>query len=253
MSIVAAAAKASNPIIAGASEIFGTGAGRMAFTTLGGGIYGGMTSESESATGVFSDVLRGAGMGAAVGAGINLAPDASRMAGRAGSRFAKRQFNKFSQRFKSPIGPRMANGQFNSLSSNGQLGPRRQFGEFFSHEKQGARRFAESKPFRLARWSMENPMAIAGGAAAAGIGMAYLQGKWNPDPRTGVSGSPTMQGVQMNANYDQQANASTLLQSNNYSLGRIGSTPQMMNRYHSALQESTVGLTQGLHRGRHGG
>lgn len=90
---------------------------------------------------------------------------------------------------------------------------------------------------------------LGAGAAVAGVGYMATQG-----PGLGQSmSSPTMDGVEMNANYNEQAGAAQLLQMNQYMpTGTVGSAPQMMGRMNRAMMQSTQGLVQGMHRGRHG-
>jgi hypothetical protein len=70
-----------------------------------------------------------------------------------------------------------------------------------------------------------------------------------------LNSSPTMSGAKVNTKYDQQQMALTEMHSGTGApgAGRIGTAPEMMGRFQRAHQQSTAGLVQGLHRGRHGG
>jgi hypothetical protein len=65
----------------------------------------------------------------------------------------------------------------------------------------------------------------------------------------GYGASPTMKGLGVRTNYDQQAIAIEQMSSGMLSMGEMGNAPQMSQR---RFQNSTAGLVQGLNRGRHG-
>lgn len=97
----------------------------------------------------------------------------------------------------------------------------------------------------LASFAIQHPVGIA--AAGAGIyGLAYAT-------RVAGPGSPTLRGARVNTQYDRQAiaaaemNAGVLAPS-----GMVGTMPQMARPMQEAMMQSTQGIVQGMHRGRHG-
>lgn len=122
----------------------------------------------------------------------------------------------------------------------------------------GARAIARGTPFSatsMGRWggigkkmlgfTARHPIGTA--TVAAGL---YGATQYN---YSGMGTSPTMSGARVNTEYHRQAIAmDEMTMGGAAGLGMVGTAPQMMNRYHRTLQRSTEGLTQGLHRGRHG-
>jgi len=104
---------------------------------------------------------------------------------------------------------------------------------------------AGSMALGAGKFAFNNPLTAMG--IAGGIyGATQLNA-------TSVGTSPTMSGARVNTAYNQQAIAmDEMTMGGAAGLGMVGTAPQMMNNYHRALQQSTQGLTQGLHRGRHG-
>lgn len=100
--------------------------------------------------------------------------------------------------------------------------------------------------FKAANFALEHPLltvgTVAGGLTAASF---YKQ--------IGQSGfSPTLQGLDMRANYNEQAVRSQEMQSMFVAPpGVMGSAPEYMNTI-KRLQASTNGLTQGMWANRHG-
>ncbi len=87
------------------------------------------------------------------------------------------------------------------------------------------------------------------GTATTAVGL-YGATQYNFSP---MGTSPTMSGARVNTEYHRQNVAMDEMTMGGASgLGMVGTGPQMMNRFHRTLQQSTEGLTQGLHRGRHG-
>jgi len=120
------------------------------------------------------------------------------------------------------------------------------------------RTIAKGSPFSatsLGRggWAAKKMMAFAAKnprKTALGIGALYGASVYN---NATMGTSPTMSGSQVNTEYNKQAIAmDQMTMGGTIGLGMVGTAPQMMNRYHHALQQSTHGLTLGLHRGRHG-
>lgn len=141
---------------------------------------------------------------------------------------------------------------------------------------------AKRKAIQNIAGKIATPVAIAGGVGVAGIvGVGYLGAKatiaaskfavkypgitvptalavggvgyigWNQLQAT--TSSPSLEGANMNVNYAEQMNAANMLMSDTISpMGRVGPAPVMLGPSVSRLQASTQGLTQGLHRGRHG-
>lgn len=113
----------------------------------------------------------------------------------------------------------------------------------------GASNVAAGGLMKAGTWAFEHPVMAAGIGAAGVGGVAYM----NRD-----TPSPTMTGAtMMNVNYNQQAIMADQMMTGGmrpgqYGTGHIGPAPQMMGRMHRSMMQSTYGLTQGLHRGRHG-
>lgn len=100
--------------------------------------------------------------------------------------------------------------------------------------------------FRAGRFAFEHPLMTAGAVGAGAATLAY--GGGGGQSMT----SPTLTGAAMNVNYNRQAAAAYELQMSGISpIGQMGTAPQMMGSMHRAMQHSTEGLVQGMHRGRH--
>jgi len=102
------------------------------------------------------------------------------------------------------------------------------------------------------KFAARHPWATA--ATVGGIGGAlYMGGRGGATPGT----SPTLSGAAMNYNFNNQAIASNELMAGSLApMGFVGTAPeyqqhmsQQMNR--ARMAQSTQGLVQGLHRGRH--
>jgi len=212
----------------GISEIAKTQVGKLALSSGIGAVAGVATSDSQSATGIFSDALRGAGIGAAGLMAVAKAPGMIKSAG------------KFAVNAKGVRAAYQAGGMKAAASTLGSspIGNVAKMG--FSAAKTAG---------KMGIWAMEHPLAT--GAIATGIGAAAYG--MNTGFGSGQNKSPTLSGARIATNFNQQANAATLLQSNTMSpMGGVQPAPQGLNRYRQAMQQSTMGLTQGLHRGRHG-
>jgi len=97
-----------------------------------------------------------------------------------------------------------------------------------------------------AGFALKHPFMTVGGAGAAYGGYSMLSASGGTD-------SPTLQGAQVNTNYDAQMAATDFMSRGNYApTGQVGPAPVMMGPQQRSFRESTDGLVQGLSRGRHG-
>lgn len=96
---------------------------------------------------------------------------------------------------------------------------------------------------RVGRFAFEHPVMTAGMIGGA----MYIAGDG------GNMQSPTLTGGKVDTQYDQQRAAIAEMSGGTGQIGGgpVGNAPMMMGRYQRALQNSTQGLVQGLHRGRH--
>jgi len=96
----------------------------------------------------------------------------------------------------------------------------------------------------LASFAIQHPVGLAAAGGAA-YGLAYAT-------RLAGPGSPTMRGAKVNTQYDRQAIAACEMNEGVLApTGMVGTMPMMARPMQDALQNSTNGLVQGLHRGRH--
>ena len=86
----------------------------------------------------------------------------------------------------------------------------------------------------------------------AGIGIAGASGFAGRNDNQTLS-SPTLSGARVNTNYGQQEYTAAGMRSGTgmAGTGRIGSIQSMSQPMRRAMRDSTGGLVQGLHRGRH--
>ena len=96
---------------------------------------------------------------------------------------------------------------------------------------------------------------MAGGAAGVIMAGRSERGAMRPSDLT-YANSPTLSGARVNARYDQQAIAIDQMAGGIAPTGDVMTAPQMFgsttpNQARNAFQNSTYGLTQGLHRNRH--
>lgn len=103
-------------------------------------------------------------------------------------------------------------------------------------------------PLRVGAFAVQHPFITAGviGGAAAGYGAMQS-----------TASSPSLQGrvtdVEMGTQYNQQLMATEAMREVGIApMGVIGTPREMMGPAHGQFMNSTHGLTQGLHRGRHG-
>jgi hypothetical protein len=100
---------------------------------------------------------------------------------------------------------------------------------------------------RLA-WAFPRTAMAIGAAGVMGAGAGYLGASYAARPVE----SPTLAGADMNVNYVDQTSAARELMSDQMSpMGQV-MPAYSMGPSLARLQASTEGLTQGLHRGRHG-
>jgi hypothetical protein len=95
-------------------------------------------------------------------------------------------------------------------------------------------------------WAMNHPFVAGGIGGAAYLGATGVANKFN-HPFT----SPSLSGATVSTNYDQQAIAAENGNRFVSPAGQTGSLPSMMGPITRGFQNSTDGLVQGLHRGRH--
>lgn len=105
---------------------------------------------------------------------------------------------------------------------------------------------------RAARFAWRHPMIAFGGAAAVGGGI-YMANNM-PGGAT-PSMSPTLAG-QVAMSYNQRAISTQEMMGGIAPMGFVGTAPEFMQyqqqrAYRERLYDSTTGLVQGLHRGRH--
>lgn len=188
--------------------------------------------------------LAGAAKGAFFGAAIAGIPMAARGAWKAnkwaGYRGALRAGAR-PRNMKKFIGP-MTEGQFETGAREAALGyspgAYAMRGGLYSGGKGGG------AAFRGGRFAFEHPFLVGGGIAA---GYGALSIAHNKQPLA----SPTLEGAEVNTRYDEQAIAAEMMRTGPAPTGMVGPSASMMGPYHRAMQGSTAGLVQGLHRGRH--
>jgi len=102
------------------------------------------------------------------------------------------------------------------------------------------------KAGRMAGWAFHNPLIATGGALAiTGMGGQLMD--------VGEVVSPMLTGAKADTNYNRQAAAASNMQMGMISpTGGITSGATGRDQYMQAFQQSTQGMVQGLHRGRHG-
>lgn len=118
---------------------------------------------------------------------------------------------------------------------------------------------------------MKSPVMVAAGGTAAGVGQAASFIEKHPGLALGAVAagavataasavippemapdSPTLQGLEVNTSYSQQAIAAEQMMMGAVApMGMVGTANQMMGPMQRQFQASTTGLVQGLHRGRH--
>lgn len=233
--------------------------GRTAFGAGVGAAAGFLGTDYESPTLTANAMLRGAMFGGLAGFGTATVGKVAAKGLKANQALGRRAYlNQLS-------GPRLPSGDFFSYGATGgpfnpQEAMRRSIGPFtaFGSSPMGfaTRKFGKAgakvgrgggKYFsKAAMFALEHPIAT-GGIIGGGVIAGKLSGV-TEDPFI----SPTMTGVKVNTKYDQQAIAASELQASMISpIGAVGSAPQMMGNMHRTMMQSTGGLVQGLHRGRH--
>jgi hypothetical protein len=236
----------------------GVTGGTVQRTAVWGGIGAGVgyaTSDSESPTNRFLDTIRGA----TIGAGVSLGLKAGSMAAKASPGLVNAQGIKQAARNRKMHGLSRRAVKKGKASWIGPEGPRLPSGAFSRGEEQamsvsyqfmqsplakGTRGLADMMATG-GRFAVNHPYMLAGGALGGAAVMSY-EGQG-----TGLhQSSPTLEGAEMNTRYDQQAIAAQEL--GQMGAGLRGSYPMMSGPWNRAMQQSTHGLVQGLHMGRHG-
>ena len=215
-----------------------------------------LSSDANSPTNKFYDTLRGA----ALGGSASLLASGGISALKRSPQLLNTRGIKNARTLRNIDGPRGPGGR---LYGVGQIGPSMKTGAFTSQENQAmsymhqlktsplgsVTRGAMSGVASAGKFIAKHPYATAG---AVGVGMLAA----NPLGTAGGSmqprSSPTMSGAKVNIKYNEQEIMSEQMQSGVAPVGQYGSASQMMNSWHKAMQSSTAGLVQGLHKGRHG-
>jgi len=197
--------------------------------------------------GFITDVLN-----ASLGAGVGMATKAARnpiaagtvVGGAAG--FATSEANTLTQRFQDTGKGAMmgaAAGAFVPGSAAGIYSKLWKNKSALAKKGWGATKMAG----KAAAFALENPL-LVGGVAGGLYGASRVLGKFSGQTLS----TPTMEGAAVNANYDQQAMQSEEMRSMFVNPpGLVGSAPEYQQQM-SRLVNSTSGLVQGLHSGRHG-
>lgn len=233
--------------------------GRTAFGAGVGATVGFFGSDYESPTLTANAVLRGAMFGAVTGFGTATAGRAAMKGLRANQALGRRAY------MSKLAGPRMASGDFFSYGAIGapltekevlrrMVGPATAFkssplgfitGRFGRAGVRGGKGLGKLVQ-KTAMFALEHPVATAGiiGAGAlAGAATGFTE-----DPFV----SPTLSGANVSTKYNQQAIAARELQMSMIApVGAVGPAPQMLGNMQRKMMQSTDGLVQGLHRGRH--
>jgi hypothetical protein len=210
------------------------GGARRVFTGAAiGGVVGGVTSENRTGTGVFSDVLRGATFGAGAGAlttGLFRKGMVGAAKGFTGVRglpkHIKQAMPHLSWRERMSVYRQNLGGMFGRVPGSPMVRGSIGAGKLGI----GAGKMA----YRAGRWALRHPWGAAG-LAGAGIGMAALAGSG-----AGASGltEESMSAIATAHGYP----------STGFAPG-MGSTTRQDSR--AMFMDSTFGLVQGMHAGRH--
>lgn len=248
---------------------------RFALGGVAGGVIGWGAGDSYTSTGQLTDAMKGAAVGAfglaGAGAAVGLARRHGLKAIKGGLREEKYRGYQAARRYidQYPDPGLLTTGKYQGPARTGGFTPAGRSGAYsgsgpFRMEgppavsdsakrrwaMENATRFAPTVQLgtgtakaagKVARFALENPLVLVGGAAGA-----YALTS-NPGGT-----SPTLDGAKVNTRYNQQAIAAENMQRGVAPAGMTGSAPQMMSSWHKQMQMSTGGLVQGLHAGRHG-
>jgi len=228
---------------------------RTAFWGTAGGLAGLINTEANSPTGKLGAALSGATWGAILGGGTHLAYRAARAGWKANLRAGARAYE------KNFIGPRLPGGAILSMGPLKRLDAARRAGHLrwsalrsspggsilqrYSRLYGRAGKRAGISLFKAGRFAFEHPL-VVGGIAGGAIGAQGIMA-YGGQPLA----SPTLSGVSMNPDYNQQAMAAEELGGGVSPMTMMGPAPQMVGRMQAGMMGSTTGLVQGLHNGRH--
>ena len=209
---------AKDPVVSTAKFAWKGGtAGRMALGGAAGGMYGAVAGDYETGTMRLNSMAHGALLGASAGALAGILP-------RQGAQFAKDFWSKLPAAWAAR--QRVASGAMNLADKSLRAGG------------------------SIAGFAINHPYATGGILAGAGGAAAMGMSEFNRPFM-----SPTLSGAPVNSDYDQQAIAVANMQSGVLPSGQMGTLPQMapsmMSPAKQDFQQSTDGLVQGLHQGRH--
>lgn len=212
--------------------------GRAAFGAGVGAAAGYFSSDYESGTLTAGSMIRGAALGGMLGFGTAMAPKLLKVNQKVGA-------YSLGVDTAPRMNPGMALGVVNERPSNLSIFSASPIASLGRTEAKGIWS-GTKQALRAGRFGLENPLLVGGAIGTAAVGMSVA----------GSDGqsfqSPTMGGAQLNAKYDKQAIAAEELQMSQIApTGAIGTAPQMVGRMQKELMDSTRGLVQGLHRGRH--
>jgi len=187
-----------------------------------GGVLGGLTSDSDSPTNKFKDIVSGAAMGGVIGLGARILPRNMTDLQRIG-KFSKSMYTTYSDFERMGIGP---------LS---------------------ATKLLAGSAIQVGKFAIEHPFLTAG----TGIG---LYAATNRNIQFDQQSSPTIHGLSVGTSFNMRTNVNQLAMGlDTLNQGEVSpmrtSIPVIPKRErdYSNLMQSTTGLVQGLHNGRHGG
>lgn len=210
-----------------------------------GGIAGYAGSNSNTITGDIRNALTGATFGAAGGMAGGFAISSAANIGRIGVNAAKQQLANPG----APL-PQGLTNFGNRMSAMAQAGEAK--AQTFMDDLP---LMAWDKAAKGANWmgnrvmfAAEHPVMAAGGIAGGLLGYSALRESAAEAP------SPSITGAMTNVKYDLQALAAEEMSTGGVSpSGSVGTFQQFSGGRQRQLAQSTYGLVQGMHRGRHGG
>lgn len=197
--------------------LLGGTARRMAIGGVGGGLYGAMTNDRNDAEGAMGRVARMAFLGAGLGAGSRL------------------------------LTPSLKNGKLSGMPLGWKAA-----GSLTGGGIRGAMGVAD-KAATAVGWSLRHPLA-AGGI----VGGAYALGEMNRTPydsplaHSSLNQPIVWHGDEGRGYNNRISRESAMLDQMNSGVAPMSVSSSGTQMRHQRLQQSTFGLTQGLHSGRHG-
>lgn len=205
-----------------------------------GGMYGYGTSDANTATGNMSYATGGAIYGALAGSVLGGGAALARAGFRAGKNIYKdptgviNTFNKYDTKVSGWL-----NRKADYLENNAESLATRGY-EF------GVRQL--NRAIGAGEYIINHPVASAAMAGGGIAGVMAMNETFSDAP------SPTLSGARVDMNYDRQALAAEEMNMGGASpSGSVGTFQQFSGGRMGRLQQSTYGLVQGMHRGRHGG